>query len=120
MRRAVSGAVVVALLLSPPSFFFFFLTPFSLTIRYQWTPDTQSWIKRLRDHISEVSHHGLLKALWLIRKHFCSLGTLIPSYQPFSLGIYQGGNGGYICHRVISGAPAHDEADQKRSSCLPD
>ena len=116
----MSGAVVVALLFSlrpPPPFF---LTLFSLTIRYQWTPDTQSRIKRLRDRISEVSHHGLLKALWLIRRHFCSLGTLIPSYQPFSLGIYQGGNGGYICHRVISGAPAHDEADQKRSSCLPD
>lgn len=73
--------------------FFFFFAPFSLTIRYQWTPDTQHWITRFRDRISKGSHQSLLIALWLIRNHFCSSGTLTRSYQPSSLGIYQGGNG---------------------------
>lgn len=77
------------------SFFFF---PLSLTIRYQWIPDPQCKMKRLGDSISKVSHQSLLIVLSLIRKHFCTSGTLIQSYQPSGFVIYQGGNGRFISY----------------------
>lgn len=52
-----------------------------LTIRYQWIPDTQHHIRRLRDSIGKVSHQSELTAHRLIKKHFCPVGILIRSYQ---------------------------------------